>query len=109
MDFSQWVCGVYWLKQRIRIGYPVSAILFCLVYMTRPEGIMCHFWLVAMSVFAIVDRAMASHSDMGWAILVPLGSINGGDTAISDGLAPILTMQTWIGNRFKPFGWNVHG
>ena len=66
--------------------YPISALLFCLVSMTRPEGMMYAFLAgVAMTVFAIVDRRWQRIPIWAGVFLVPFG-----------------LYQWW---RYEYFGW----
>ena len=54
--------------------YAISALLFCLVSMTRPEGVMYAFLAgVAFAVFAVVDRKWQRIPIWGGVFLVPFG------------------------------------
>ena len=72
---------------------PWSAFIFCLVAMTRPEGVMYAVLAgLAMTIW-IVDRRWG-HSIVGL-LLYLLRCISGGDLNILDGLIPIPTMPSW--------------
>ena len=91
--------------------YPVSAILFCLVCMTRPEGIMYALLAgVAMTVFAIVDRKWLRIPIWTGLFLVPFGLYQWWRYDYFGWAYPnTYYAKLGLGNRFKPFGWNVRG
>ena len=91
--------------------YPLSAFLFCLVSMTRPEGMMYAFLAgVAMTVFAVVDRRWARIPMWAVVFLIPFGLYQWWRYEYFGWAYPnTYYAKLGLGNRFKPFGWNVRG
>ena len=91
--------------------YPISALLFCLVSMTRPEGMMGVFLAgVAMSVFAVVDRRWLRIPMWAGVFLIPFGLYQWWRYEYFGWAYPnTYYAKLGLGNRFKPFGWNVRG
>jgi hypothetical protein len=91
--------------------YPLSAVLFCLVCMTRPEGVMYAFLAaIAMGVFAIVDRRWLRIPTWIAVFVIPFGLYQWWRYEYFGWPYPnTYYAKLGKGNRFKPFGWNIRG
>lgn len=91
--------------------YPISALLFCLVSMTRPEGMMYALLAgIAMTVFAIVDRRWQRIPMWAGVFLIPFGLYQWWRYEYFGWAYPnTYYAKLGLGNRFKPFSWNVRG
>jgi len=90
---------------------PLSAFVFCLVCMTRPEGVMYALLAaIAMGVFAIVDRRWLRIPVWLVVFAVPFGLYQWWRYEYFGWPYPnTYYAKLGKGNRFKPFGWNVRG
>ena len=91
--------------------HPLSAFVFCLVCMTRPEGVMYALLAsIAMGVFAVVDKRWWRIPVWLLVFAVPFGLYQWWRYEYFGWPYPnTYYAKLGKGNRFKPFGWNIRG
>ncbi len=90
---------------------PWSAFVFCLVCMTRPEGVMYALLAaVAMTVFSVVDRRWLRIPVWLAVFAIPFGLYQWWRFEYFGWPYPnTYYAKLGKGNRFRPFGWNIRG